>query len=122
MALVFYTCSLKLAFEKAGYHREIILENMYKKPMPSKYLASICLFLSDYNNDSFIKELITNCFMDFFDAQVSKYTNASQLPVNSVGSIGFYYKDLLIKAAHQKGFIVGTIIKSPIEGLIKFHS
>ena len=80
---------LKLAFEKAGYHREIILENMYKKPMPSKYLASVCLFISNYNNDSFIKELITNCFMDFFEAQVSKYTNASQLPVNSVGSIGF---------------------------------
>lgn len=113
---------LKLAFEKAGYHREIILENMYKKPMPSKYLASICLFMSNYNNDSFIKELITTCFMDFFDAQVSKYTNASQLPVNSVGSIGFYYKDLLINAAHQKGFTIGNIIKSPIEGLIKFHS
>jgi glucosamine kinase len=113
---------LKLAFEKAGYHREVILENMYKKPMPSRYLASVCLFLSNYNNDSFIKELIKHCFLDFFDAQVSKYTNALQLPVNSVGSIGYYYKDLLIEAAHQKGFTIGNIIKSPIEGLIKFHS
>ena len=109
-------------FEKAGYHREVILENMYKKPMPSRYLAGVCLFLSNYNNDSFIKELIKHCFLDFFDAQVSKYTNALQLPVNSVGSIGYYYKDLLIEAAHQKGFTIGNIIKSPIEGLIKFHS
>lgn len=113
---------LKLAFEKAGYHREVILENMYKKPMPSRYLAGVCLFLSNYNNDSFIKELIKHCFLDFFDSQVSKYTNALQLPVNSVGSIGYYYKDLLIEAAHQKEFTIGNIIKSPIEGLIKFHS
>jgi len=32
---------LKDAFEKAGYHREVILENIYKKPMPSKYLAGV---------------------------------------------------------------------------------
>ena len=113
---------LKTAFENAGYHREIILENVYKKPMPSKYLASISSFLSNYNNDSYIKELIKNCFLDFFNAQVSKYTDAKTLPVNSVGSVGFYYKDLLIEAAKEKGFTIGNVIKSPMEGLIKYHS
>jgi len=110
------------AFENAGYHREIILENVYKKPMPSRYLASIVKFLSDYNNDSFVKDLIKKCFADFFDSQVSKYTDAKNLPVNSVGSIGFYYKDLLTETATEKGFTIGNIIKSPIDGLIKYHS
>lgn len=113
---------LATAFENAGYHREVILENVYKKPMPSKYLASIVKFLSDYNNDSYIKTLIKNCFLDFFDAQVSKYTDAKNLPVNSVGSIGFYYKELLEEAAKEKGFTIGNIIKSPIDGLIKYHN
>ena len=110
------------AFENAGYHREIILENVYKKAMPSKYLASIVKFLVDYGNDSYVKDLIKNCFFDFFDAQVFKYTDAKNLPVNSVGSIGFYYKELLADAAKEKGFITGNIIKSPIDGLIKYHS
>jgi glucosamine kinase len=113
---------LKAAFEKAGYHREIILENVYKKPMPSKYLASIVSFLVNYNNDTYVKELIKNCFLDFFDAQVSKYTGAKNLPVNSVGSIGYYYKELLTDAAKERGFMIGNIIKSPIDGLIKYHS
>jgi len=113
---------LVTAFENAGYDREIILENVYKKPMPSRYLASIVKFLSDYNNDSFVKNLIKKCFIDFFDAQVSKYTGAKSLPVNSVGSIGYYYKDLLVDAAKEKGFVIGNIIKSPIDGLIKYHS
>lgn len=113
---------LKTAFENAGYDREVILENVYKKAMPSKYLASIVTFLIDYNNDSYIKELIKKCFFDFFDAQVSKYTDAKTLPVNSVGSIGYYYKDLLSEAAKEKGFMIGNIIKSPIDGLIKYHS
>ena len=110
------------AFENAGYHREIILDNVYKKPMPSRYLAGMMKFLSEYNNDIYIKTLIKNCFLDFFDAQVSKYTDAKSLPVNSVGSIGFYYKELLAEAAKEKGFTIGNIIKSPIDGLIKYHS
>ncbi len=113
---------LVTAFENAGYHREIILENVYKKPMPSRYLASIVKFLSDYSNDSFVKELIKKCFLGFFEAQVSKYTGAKSLPVNSVGSIGYYYKELLAEAAKEKGFIIGNIIKSPIDGLIKYHN
>ena len=113
---------LKTAFENAGYNREIILEHVYKKPMPSKYLASVVSFLVNFNNDSYIKELIKNCFLIFFDAQVSKYTDAKKLPFNSVGSIGYYYKDLLTDAAKEKGFMIGNIIKSPIDGLIKYHS
>jgi N-acetylglucosamine kinase-like BadF-type ATPase len=90
---------LVAAFEKAGYHREIILENVYKRPMPSKYLASIVSFISAYNNDSCVKGIIRDCFRDFFKAQVSKYTNAKNLSVNSVGSIGYYYRDLLEEVA-----------------------
>ena len=61
-------------------------------------------------------------FHRFFEAQVSKYTNAHELPVNSVGSIGFYYKEFLEIAAKKQGFKIGNIIKSPIDGLIKYHS
>jgi glucosamine kinase len=110
------------AFEKAGYHREIILENVYKKPMPSKYLAGIMTFLSNFNNDTFVKQLIKSCFQQFFDAQVSKYTDAKKWPVNSVGSISFYYKDILEEVAISNGYKIGNIIKSPIDGLIKYHS
>jgi N-acetylglucosamine kinase-like BadF-type ATPase len=113
---------LVIEFEKAGFHRELILEHVYKKPLPSKYLASISSFITNYTNDTFIKDLITHCFIDFFEAQVSKYTNSRELPVNSVGSIGFYYKEFLELAANKQGFKLGNVIKSPIDGLIKYHS
>lgn len=113
---------LQSAFEKAGYHREVILENVYKKPMPSKYLASMMGFIANFSNDSFIAELIKQCFSDFFTAQVSKYTDAKNYPVNFVGSIGYYYKPLLEQMAIKEGFKLGNVIKSPIDGLIKYHS
>ena len=90
--------------------------------MPNRYLASITQFMANYNDDAFIKEIIKNSFRNFFDTQVSKYTNAHALPVNSVGSIGFYYKELFAEVALEKGYKVGNMIKSPIESLIKYHS
>jgi len=112
---------LRVAFEQAGYNREVILDNVYKKALPSRYLARVSTFLSQHISDPFVHQFIKDCFLVFFDAQVSKYTNARQYPVNSVGSIGYHYKAILEEAATERGFIMGNVIKSPIEGLIKFH-
>ena len=112
---------LKIEFEEAGYNREEILDNVYKRTMPNRYLARVSGFLAAHISDSYVKGIVKQCFASFFEVQVSKYTNSKNLPVNSVGSIGFYYKDLLEEAAHDKGFHIGTVIKSPIEGLIRYH-
>ena len=110
------------AFEQAGYNREVILDNVYKKPMPNRYLASLCLFLAQHQNDVYVRGLIKNCFIDFFTHQVAHYTNSSNLPVNAVGSVAFHFKILFEEVANQLGYSVGKIIQSPIEGLIKYHS
>jgi N-acetylglucosamine kinase-like BadF-type ATPase len=112
---------IKERFEKEGYHREEILNNVYKKSMPSKYLASMSLFIGKHLENDFIKKMIISCFEEFFTYQISKYTNATKYPISTVGSIGFIYKDLLKIAAENKGYKLGTIIKSPLEGLIKYH-
>ncbi|MBK7816214.1 MAG: hypothetical protein IPJ60_00905 [Sphingobacteriaceae bacterium] len=112
---------IKSAFEKEGYHREEILNNVYKKHMPSKYLASLSLFIAKHKTNEFIKSMIVSCFEEFFTYQISKYTDAKKHPVNTVGSIGFNYKEFLEIAAKNKGYTLGTVIKSPLEGLVKFH-
>lgn len=112
---------IKKAFEAEGYHREEILNNVYKKSMPSKYLASLSLFISKHKENEFMKNLIISCFEEFFTYQISKYTNSKKYAINTVGSIGFHYKELLQIAATNKGYSLGTVIRSPLEGLIKFH-
>jgi len=38
-----------------------------------------------------------------------------------VGSIAFYYKELLEKAVTSAGMKMGKVLKSPIDGLIQYH-
>lgn len=112
---------VKKDFEANGYHREEILNHVYKKSMPSKYLASLSMFISKHTNNEFVSNMIVKCFEDFFTYQISKYTNAKNYPVNTVGSIGYVYKNFLEIAAANKGYKIGTVIKSPLEGLVNYH-
>jgi glucosamine kinase len=113
---------LVIAFETAGYNREEILNNVYKGTMPSRYLASISSFVSKYSEHAYMRDLILGCFDSFFVHQVNKYTDSKKYLVHTVGSIGFYYKDLFTQAAANHGYKIGNVIKSPIEGLIDYHA
>ena len=41
--------------------------------------------------------------------------------VHFIGSVAYYYKDVLAQAADEMGIRLGTILKSPMEGLIAYH-
>ncbi len=112
---------IKLDFEKSGYHREEILDNVYKKGMPSRYLASLSKFVAANLKDPFIKKMVKNCLVSFFHKQISKYSNSREYTVNSVGSIGFYYKEILAEVVNEEGYKLGKVIESPIDGLIDYH-
>ena len=109
-------------FEDEGYNREVILNNVYKNDMPSRYLASISSFVSKQKAHPFVTGLLLDCFDSFFLQQINKYNNAKKHKVHTVGSIGFHYRDLFAKTADKHGYEMGNVIKSPIEGLIEYHS
>jgi hypothetical protein len=47
-----------------------------------------------------------------------KYQNEK---VHFVGSIAYYFREILEQAAKEMGVTIGTIDKSPMEGLINYH-
>ncbi len=113
---------LSNAFERAGYTREIILQNVYKQSVPSRYLASVSNFVSENRTHPSVHKVLEECFDSFFIHQISKYTDSKKYKVHTVGSIGFYYKELIAEVAKKHGYTMGNVIKSPIDGLVEYHS
>lgn len=113
---------LCLAFEAEGYNREEILNNVYKKAVPSRYLAKVSLFLAKHLNEPAIRAVLKECFDSFFEQQINKYTQSKKYKVHTVGSIGFFYKEIIADVAKKHGYQMGTVIKSPIDGLIAYHT
>ena len=50
-----------------------------------------------------------------------KYEGFKNLRVHFVGSIAFYYSDLLRQVANDKGVTVKNILETPIAGLTLYH-
>ena len=98
----------------------IIIENVYRKPFPSRFLASISPFLlQNIENDS-VMNIVKRSFADFIQRNVIQY-DYKKHKVNFVGSIAHYYATILKIVALENGVTVGRIEQSPMEGLIEYY-
>lgn len=101
--------------------REEIIECVYKKPRPGFYLAGFTKFIFDNLKDPYMYNLVYHSFKDFFDTNILKYDNFNKYKVHFVGSVAFYFSDILRQVANDHGLIVKNILESPIAGLTLFH-
>lgn len=100
---------------------EIILEKVYRQPLANRFLASLAPFLSKHKEVPEIHKLLVESFVDFFVRNVKQYRRP-WLPIHFVGSIAKAFSSELKVAAESLGMELGTIMQSPMEGLIKYHA
>jgi len=99
---------------------ELILENVYKKPFPNRFLAGFAPFLLQNIEESSIFNLVYDSFDEFFVRNVMQYP-LEDVQVGFIGSIAFHFKDTLEIVASERGIEVAAIDQSPMEGLVKYH-
>jgi len=99
-----------------------ILENVYKKPLPNRYLASFAKFLAENRGHYMIENIIEDGLNDFFFNHLCKYRETWTLPVHFAGSVAFGFQDVLKQLCDSYEFELGKVMKNPMEGLIEYHS
>lgn len=99
-----------------------ILENVYKKPFPSRYLADYTKFLSKNIKHPEIEKIVTDSFRDFVTRNLLQYSEIGQTPIHFTGSIAFHFEVQLRKVIKEQDLMLGNIEKAPMEGLIKYHN
>ena len=109
--------------EKHGVmDRLTIFENAYHKPFPNRYFASFSKFLFNNLSNVFCNHLVEKCFLEFFKKYILKYPMCYEVNISFVGSVAFYYKDLLTKVADSQGISIGRVLETPIGGLVDYHN
>ncbi|MGV3540485.1 MAG: BadF/BadG/BcrA/BcrD ATPase family protein [Rufibacter sp.] len=101
--------------------RDAIIDQVYRKPYPNRYMASFAKFMFDHRKHPFIYQMVFQCFADFFEKTVIKYPDYQQKDIHFVGSIAFYFGDILRTVAQQYHIKVKNILESPIAGLSLYH-
>ena len=100
--------------------QEIILEKVYRQPLANRFLASLTPFLSKHREVPEVHKLLVESFTDFFVRNVKQYRRP-WLPIHFVGSISNAFSSELKEAAESLGMELGTIMRSPMEGLVRYH-
>lgn len=98
-----------------------IIDKVYRQPFPNRFLASLSPFLAKHKDNSDVRLLIADSFRSFLERNVMQY-DYRNLPAHFVGSVAYFYSDILKDVAGHLGIQTGTIVQSPIEGLIHYHS
>ncbi|HBE42146.1 MAG TPA: ATPase [Bacteroidales bacterium] len=98
-----------------------ILERVYMKPFPNRFLGQFTMFISDNIEIPELQEIIRTSFHEFIVRNILQYPESKTLPVHFTGSIAFYFRSFLVELIVLNKLRLGTITLSPMTDLIKFH-
>ncbi len=100
--------------------KDIVIENIYRKPSPNAYLATFSRFMIAHKSHPFIQQILKEGFQEFIDTNVKDYKEYKTLECNFVGSIAFYYQDELKAVFAENHIKVGKILQKPVEGIFDY--
>jgi len=99
-----------------------ILENVYKKSFPSRFLANFTKFLSKNIKHPEIENIVVKSFHEFVIRNLRQYPGIERMPIHFTGSIAFYFELQLRKVIEEQNLILGNIERAPMKGLIRYHN
>ena len=112
---------LRMRFD-AEYHLELrdFIQRLYHEGQPSKYLATFAKFAGENQAHPYVRDLVTRCFKAFIEAFILRY-HVDELKVSFIGSVAFFFQDILRESLAEYGLTLGEIMQAPAEGLIRYY-
>lgn len=99
-----------------------LLENVYRKSNPGRFLASFVPFLKENIHVEAVRSLVVDEFRRFVVRNLAMYPEARSLRIGAVGSVAHHFGPQLKEAASSLGYDVALVCKAPMEGLVDFHT
>lgn len=112
-------------FSFSGLTGDEIVRRVYRpaygEDAPNRFLAGFAPFLSCHIGRVEIRAIVEAGFRSFFRRSVAPYftTSGRDVTVNFVGSIASVFEDVLRDVASADGYVIGKIIRSPMDGLLE---
>jgi len=100
---------------------DYIKQNLYRMPNPNMYLASFAKFMFEFKEEKYVKRIIKKGFQEFFKYRILPFDKTEETPLYFIGSIAFYFREILEKTAKKNNLKVTDIIQRPIDNLLEYH-
>ncbi len=105
--------------EQFDLNKEEVLKSLYKKELPSRYMASFAVFAT--TKDEWIYRLLDASFEEFIQRRIQVYKDSENLQVGFTGSIAFIHQKRIDNILLKYGLKEGIYLKRPIQQLLNYH-
>lgn len=100
---------------------DYIKQELYKGDAPNTFLASHAAFMFEFKEHDYITGLIEKGVEEFFRYRVLPYGKGKETPVYFIGSVAFYFSNILEKVAKKFDLNYAGAIQRPIDNMITYH-
>ena len=108
--------------EMYGVGRVEILDHIYNKPLPNRFLASFTPFLLKYSEEPNCRNIILANFRNFFSYYVLRYPRVRKgVKVSFTGSIAYNFRKYLKEVSSSMDIEIERIVQHPMDGLVRYH-
>lgn len=102
--------------------RKIILDKLYNSPNPNIFLTSFSDFIYEQRNDPYMSSIIKKGLSLYVNTYLLPLVDQyPDLPISLTGSVANNYKEWLTELANEYHLNIHTIVKEPIQNLIKYY-
>ncbi len=102
-----------------GLTYQLIVENVYRSPMPSRYLASFVPFIKEHIDDAGIYKMVYDSIKLYFINNNGVFSLARRL--GFIGSIAVEFRKIIDEIANEFFFDEVKICRSAIDGLAEYY-
>ena len=108
-------------FEKYDLTFHDVMDAVYNRPFPNRFLAEQSCFLVDYLRLDYVKRLLLSNLRSFFLRNVMQYDYLNY-PIRFIESVTYNYADLLHQVRKEFGVELSVVEETPMGGLIKYYA
>ncbi|MDO6737809.1 N-acetylglucosamine kinase [Wenyingzhuangia sp. 2_MG-2023] len=100
---------------------DYIKKELYKGKTPNTFLASHAAFMFEFKEHDYITGLIEKGVDEFFRYRVLPYGKGKETPIYFIGSVAFYFSNIIEKVANKYDLTFAGAIQRPIDNMINYH-
>ena len=112
---------LEQELKMKGLTKEGIFHSAYHEPHVNVYFASMARVLSTHSTEPYVRQLVRSGFEEFLRIHILRYDQVHELPLHFVGSIAFYFREILEEVLLGHRLICGKILRKPIHELYRYY-
>lgn len=101
--------------------RDNILQSVYQRPFPSRFLATFAPFVHRFRQEEAVAAILIRQFHLFLQRNIIPLRAGTSLPVHFIGSVAFHFQEEVKAAALDMHIPAGKFEKDPLPGLAVYH-